>query len=127
MGWLFVGLVILLSLIPSPPTPIVFEGVDKLIHLSIYMVMMLWFGLIYMPGKRYRNLGIGFIMMGIILELIQGIIGYRYLDVFDMTANTLGVLFGWLLVRTPISSALLHLENIGYRCIRSIVGKKSTP
>ena len=87
MGWLFVGLVILFSLIPSPPTPIVFEGVDKLIHLSLYMVMMLWFGLIYMPGKRYRNLGIGFIIMGIILELIQGSIGYRCLDVFDMTAN----------------------------------------
>lgn len=111
IGWIFVGLVILFSLIPSPPTTLEFKGADKLLHLFTYMAIMLWFGLIYLPGKRYQFLGIAFIIMGVMLEFTQGLIGYRSLEYFDMIANSFGVFLGWLIVRTPISSALLHLES----------------
>jgi glycopeptide antibiotics resistance protein len=33
--------------------------------------------------------------MGIGLEFIQGMLGYRTYEVFDMLANTIGVLLGW--------------------------------
>ena len=33
--------------------------------------------------------------MGIGLEFVQGALGYRTFDLFDMLANSLGVLIGW--------------------------------
>ena len=110
LGWLFVALVIFFSLTPSPPSPIEFTGADKLFHVSTYALMMLWFGLVYLPGRAYLLLGIGLILMGIALELIQGLTGYRSLEYVDMIANAVGVSFGWLLVRTRLSSTLLHVE-----------------
>ena len=110
IGWLFVGLVIIFSLIPSPPLWEL-KGSDKLFHLITYLLLMFWFGLIYLPGIQYRNLGIMFIVMGIILEVIQGLLGYRSMEYFDMIVNGFGVVIGWLLARTPISSFLLYLES----------------
>ncbi len=110
-GWILVGLVVLFLVIPSPPETMSFHFGDKLLHVSIYAIMMLWFGLIYPPGKFYRNLGLGFIMMGIVLEFIQGLTGYRSLEYTDMTANTIGVLLGWLLAKTRLSNALSRIEN----------------
>ena len=50
-------------------------------------------------------------MMGIVLEFIQGLTGYRSLEYTDMTANTIGVLLGWLLAKTRLSNALSRIEN----------------
>jgi glycopeptide antibiotics resistance protein len=47
----------------------------------------------------------GFVAMGIGLEFMQGQLGYRTYEVFDMYANTLGVLLGWaaaLIIRKPL-------------------------
>jgi len=82
-----------------------------LIHLFTYAIMMLWFGLCYLPGRTYRNLGIALILMGIILELIQNEIGHRSMSYLDMLANCLGVSLGWLLARTRLSLALIHMES----------------
>jgi hypothetical protein len=73
--------------------------------------MMLWFGLCYLPGRTYRNIGIGLIVMGIVLEFIQNEIGDRSMSYLDMLANGLGVSLGWLLARTRLSLALIHVEN----------------
>ena len=110
-GWGFIGLVVYLSLTPSPPEIAQFTGGDKLSHFCVYACLMFWFGLIYLPGTRYRNIGICLILMGFILELIQGRTGYRTMDFFDMLANALGVVTGWLLTRTRLASALLHIEE----------------
>ena len=111
VGWVLVGFVVYFSLVPSPPEPITFPGEDKLVHFLTYAVMMLWFGLIYLPGRAYQNLGIGFIMLGFILELVQGLTNYRSLEYLDMLANASGVSIGWLLARTRISSALAYVEG----------------
>jgi glycopeptide antibiotics resistance protein len=34
--------------------------------------------------------------MGVGLEFIQGMLGYRTYEVFDMLANAIGVLLGWV-------------------------------
>ena len=36
--------------------------------------------------------------MGVALEFIQGWLGYRDFELFDMGANALGVLLGWGIV-----------------------------
>ncbi len=111
LGWTLVGLVVFFSVITSPPETLGLLGGDKLLHFSTYAVIMVWFGLIYLPGRAYLNLGVGFIMMGIVLEFIQGVTGYRSLEYFDMIANAIGVSIGWLLAKTRLSYALTNMES----------------
>ncbi len=84
---------------------------DKLTHLAAYGILTLWFGFIYLPGARYVHLSLGLILMGGVLELIQGISGFRNMDYYDMLANSSGVAIGWLLARTPLCSTLTRLET----------------
>lgn len=85
-----------LSLTPSPPTIDIDEG-DKLGHFAAYGLLMLWFCLLY--ARRAWRIGYAmlWIAMGIGLEFAQGQLGYRSYDVYDMYANTVGVLAGWAL------------------------------
>jgi VanZ family protein len=85
--------VVWLSLTPAPPR-IDFEQSDKLGHFLAYGTLMFWFSQLYRKGTRVLY-AIGFIAMGIGLEFIQGQLGYRTYEVFDMYANSLGVLLGW--------------------------------
>jgi hypothetical protein len=112
VGWALVGLVIFVSVTPRAPEMLDLDGADKLLHVFAYGIMMLWFGFIYLPSRMYQNLGIILIAIGIALELIQGIIAHRSLSFLDMVANTVGVLLGWLLAKTRLSSTLNHVENI---------------
>ncbi len=73
---------------------------------------MLWFGFIYLQGKKYFRIGFSFIMIGITLEFIQSAIGYRSLEYFDMLSNALGVIAGWLLARTRFSKAIIYFEGV---------------
>jgi VanZ family protein len=68
------------------------EGGDKLGHLAGYALLMFWFAQLY---ARRAVWAAGFIAMGIVLELLQGWLGYRSLEGYDMLANTAGVLLGW--------------------------------
>jgi VanZ family protein len=58
---------------------------------------MFWFCLLY--ARRASRIGYAllWIGMGIGLEFAQGQLGYRTYEVYDMYANTLGVLIGWAL------------------------------
>ena len=111
LGCLLVGLVIFFSLSPSQPDITPFSHSDKIIHILVYAFIMFYFGCIYLPERIYRRLGIGFILMGFVLELIQGLIGYRTMEYLDMLANSTGVLIGWLSSKTPLSSILIYSET----------------
>jgi len=110
-GCLLVGLLIYASVMASPPEVHHFSGGDKLTHLLAYALVMLWCGLILLPGRAYLILGFGFIMMGFALEIIQRATGYRSMEVLDMVSNTLGVLLGGLLAKTRLSALLVNVEN----------------
>ena len=82
-----------LSLTPSPPSIDIAAG-DKLGHFAAYGALMFWFCGLY-PKNRARLLyGAAFIVMGVGLEVLQGMLGFRTYDVLDMVANSVGVLLG---------------------------------
>ena len=114
MGWVYVALVIYYSLHPSPPGLPDFQGADKLAHLGAYAIMMLWFGFIYLPGPRLLILGALFVLLGIVLDLVQGATGYRSTELLDMISNAGGVCVGGLLARTRVASTLVWLEALLY-------------
>ena len=94
IGWGLVATIVWLSVMPEPPR-LDFEQSDKLGHFIAYGSLMFWFALLYPTTRARVAYGVAFIALGIGLEFVQGALGYRTFDVFDMVANTLGVLLGW--------------------------------
>ena len=83
-----------LSLTPRPP-PVDFECSDKVGHFMAYGGLMFWFCQLYDARQIRIGYAVAFVAMGIGLEFVQGALGYRTYDAFDMLANSLGVLLGW--------------------------------
>jgi hypothetical protein len=103
VGWLGVGLVVFLSLTPSPPQVDLGAYTDKWEHLTAYALLMWWFCQLQMalPGRVLT--GVGLIVLGIALEFAQRAMGIRMFEISDMGAGGLGTALGWLLAppRTP--------------------------
>ncbi len=108
-GWLLVALVVYLSLIPALPS-IDITAADKVAHAFAYATLTLWFLQLY-PADRRAMLVIGFIMMGIALEFLQGLTASRSFEYADIAANTGGVALGWLLAKTRLSNTLHVIEK----------------
>ena len=112
--WLLLGralilAVIVLSLMPTTQTPELAHG-DKLGHLLAYGVLMFWFAGLYRRGY-WPRLAIGFILLGVALEYLQGLTGYRSYDPLDMLANSLGVAVGAGLALTPLAHPIGWLDH----------------
>lgn len=110
IGILMVLLVCVASLAPTMPPPPGLHG-DKVEHLVAYGSLTYWWGMLY-PERVQRWLAcLLFILMGVALEFAQQATGYRFLDVFDMAANTLGALLGRMAVETPFGRLLGALDR----------------
>ncbi len=83
-----------LSLTPRPPTIDVEQG-DKLGHLAAYGLLMLLFCQVYARKSTRIAYATGFVVMGIAIEFLQKMTGYRSFEVADMVADAIGVLLGW--------------------------------
>jgi VanZ family protein len=94
LGWGWAAAIVWLSLTPSPPRVDVEYG-DKLGHFAAYGLLMFWFSLLYHRRRTRALYMMAFVAMGVGLELLQGRLGYRTYEVFDMFANSAGVLLGW--------------------------------
>lgn len=108
-GWLLVALVVYVSLIPALPSIDITAG-DKVAHVFAYATLTLWFLQLY-PANRRAMLIIGFSMMGITLEFLQGLIASRSFEYTDIAANMGGVVLGWLLAKTRLSYTLHVIEK----------------
>jgi VanZ family protein len=111
LGWLLVALIVFLSLWPKPPQPLEFEQSDKLTHILAYMILMLWFANIYPQRSSQLRLCIGFFVMGVCLELLQGMVEYRAFSYSDMLANGVGILLALYLAKTRFATYLLRLDT----------------
>jgi glycopeptide antibiotics resistance protein len=89
-----VAAIVWLSLTSSPPK-VDFEQSDKVGHFLAYGTLMFWFSQLYVERNTRILYAAGFAAMGVALEFVQGELGYRTYEVFDMYANALGVLLGW--------------------------------
>ena len=92
IGWILAATIVWLSVTPSPPRIDIEQG-DKFGHFAAYGTLMFWFCLLYKSRATRFAYAILWIAMGV--EFIQGQTDYRTYDVYDMCANTVGVLIGW--------------------------------
>ena len=110
-GWLLVFLVICLSLVPLTPQPVSFAYADKLEHGLAYGLLSLWFCQVHVSVRSRRFAVAALIGLGAGLEFLQEGTGYRTFDVWDMAANSIGALLGFLLVRTPLGRLFVLIET----------------
>ncbi len=113
LGWLWVAAVFYLSLMPHPPEPVSFAGADKLEHGLTYAMLMLWFCQGCVERRARIRLFLALVAMGVGIEFLQGMSGYRYFEYADMLANTTGVLLGWGMAQTRMGYVLRMLERNG--------------
>ncbi len=113
LGWIWIGVLLYLSLMPHPPAPLSFTGADKLEHALAYAMLMLWLCQAYIEiGARIR-LFLLLVARGVAIEFLQRMTGYRTFEYADMLADLIGVLLGWGLAQTKLGYVLRMLERNG--------------
>jgi VanZ family protein len=111
IGFLLVGLVICASLMPNPPELTQIQGNDKLEHAAAYFTLTFWFVQIYVKNRVRWAVGLAFIILGVSMEYLQRMAGYRTFEYADMAANTAGVLCALLAAQTPLARGLALVEK----------------
>lgn len=87
-----------LSLWPAEHLPVV-PGTDKTHHFIAYGALI--FPTAIKKPKYYLAIVVSFLVFSGTIELIQPYVN-RYGEWLDMLANTLGLIFGWLLAKTTL-------------------------
>lgn len=114
-GWIWIGLVSILTLSATLPVVIIVTNESlnisfyskeeaktknlpinavSLAHMSAYGLLMWWFAQLK-HRNQYLRVAILFLIMGIGLELLQGMIPSRNLSMMDVISNCGGTMFGW--------------------------------
>ena len=93
VAWLGIVLLLYLSLTPEPPNTQLEHG-DKLGHMLAYGVLTYFWAQVLTARRQRLALALSFIVLGVILEYIQGWTGWRTFDYYDMLANSAGVVAG---------------------------------
>jgi glycopeptide antibiotics resistance protein len=96
-----------LSLIPGPDI----GGSDKLAHFLTYAILSAGFSLIVEQRRSLWRILFGLIAYGLLLEFLQGLTGYRYEDMADALANSLGVITGLGFYFSPLRDILRRFER----------------
>ena len=93
IGFGLIALVIYLSLTPEPVDAGSVAEV-KVGHFVAYAVLMLWFAQLYRSWRARLALAAAFALLGVGLELAQGLTSYRSFAYSDMVDNAIGVAVG---------------------------------
>src|SRR4051794_27646151 len=96
IGWLLVAVIIYLSLAEPPSMEMPAENADKYGHALAYATVMLWFMQLYPKTRTRALIGLGLLLLGIALEFLQGMTGFRSFEYADMLADAVGIVLGWI-------------------------------
>ena len=115
--WLAVGLagvaaVGYVSLVPLPPGGPDVPQLDKIEHVAAYGALGLWFAALR-PGWRWRGgWGAALVAYGALIEVAQGMTGYRTAEIADLAADAAGVGVGLRLTWTRLGALHRWLEGL---------------
>ncbi len=111
LGWVWVAALVYISLTPNPPDAVRLLNADKLEHALAYCLLMLWFSQVYVRRTQRLFIAALLVAMGIAMEFLQGMTGFRSFQYADMLANSIGVLLGWAWARTALGRIVRALET----------------
>lgn len=93
----FVAVAIYLFLTPREVRLVALVG-DKVAHLGAFGLMMLFCSAVVTSKRATTWCALVLIALGVLIELLQGLTGYRDFEVDDMLADAAGVLAAWAAV-----------------------------
>ncbi len=104
--------ILITSLLPAQNLPHL-HGSDKLHHLLSYAVLAWWTTLAFQKNTLYQVTILAFllILFSGMIELLQGLSGYRYAEWYDLLANCIGVFVGCILAFRLTSQCLIKLDR----------------
>lgn len=83
---------------------------DKFAHLATYAVLGGWFSLLVRRWPALAWVFIGLTVYGGLIELLQGLTGYRSAEWGDLLANAVGLCAGSLLYFSPLRRILQFVD-----------------
>ena len=93
--WAFLTFMLLKPGVENQEFPFMFEGIDKVLHLSIFMLLGFCFMATFPKIKFIYYIQI-MLIYSILTEILQDEMGFgRSLETLDLVADTLGVLIGY--------------------------------
>lgn len=111
-GILYIGFIIAGSLLRVPDITILsFDYMDKLIHFSLYFILVGWFVQLYQKLSQRIIVLAAAILLGILIEYLQGMTAYRSFDYLDGVANSIGAVSAFLLAKTSFDSILSIIDS----------------
>ncbi len=108
VGWVLLAGLVTVSLVPIDQ-PVAAPGADKFQHLLAYAVVMYWWGMVQ-PARRAFWLTV-LPLLGVLLELAQGLLPFRFMEWRDMLANLAGVILAGILLRSPAGRLLGRVDG----------------
>jgi VanZ family protein len=116
--WQSLGILLLATIALGSLAPVSFESpgftiphFDKVLHFTAYALLTAWY-LVAFPGRHARvTIPLLIFCMGVMIEWLQGLTGYRTASLADAAADLGGILLAaWLMTR-PLQQALLMIEK----------------
>ena len=112
IGCLLVAFVLYQSLSSHPKVMSgMFHYEDKLYHALAYFTLMAWFSQIYHQAVQRIIIALLFVFMGLMVEYLQSLNPYRSAEFWDMVANVIGVMLGFVLTLSAAKNILLRVEK----------------
>ena len=116
--WLMIGGLLLVAVAVGSLLPVKEVGIsvnDKWLHIVTYLTVSAWFSLLVRKQRVLLMVYIGLTLYGLLMEYLQGMTGYRMLELADAMANSLGALLGLLVYFTPLKQVLISVDRFLYR------------
>ena len=111
LGICYIGFILAGSLLKVPEISIMeFESRDKVIHFALYFILVAWFVQLYKTNHARIIILISAILLGMIIEHLQGMTAYRSFDYLDGLANSIGAVCAFLLAKTSFDSILFRID-----------------
>ncbi len=114
-GWVLVAAVIAASVFPGIAiAALTITGADKLAHAASYCLLMIWFAGLY-ARRRHGIVAVSLLALGLVLELVQWSLPYRFFEPADLLANATGVFVGLGLSVSLLAGWCQRMESrLGY-------------
>ncbi len=101
--------ILVLSALPGPSLPAVRYS-DKMGHFIAFVLLMVWFSGMF----RFRVsplVALGLLVYGILIELLQTTVSYRYAEFADVVFDFSGILVGWLVAAAGLRGWCQKVES----------------
>ena len=101
------------SMAPARDVPVdMTHGADKVVHFIGYFVLSAFAAMIFRKPRTLRLVMLFLVLLGGVIEIAQGFLtATRSADLMDFIVNTLGVIAGYFVRRSPAANFLQNLEQ----------------